>query len=385
MAKARYTPLWTETKITFLLGLPIIVGQVLQNSLSVIDTLMVGRVSVEAVAAASLASALFVVPLVFGFGVLGPFSVFVAGAAAQGNSVGAIHYLRRGLGLSLALAIGLALLITALSPCLNLLHQPPAVLGQARAFLLLLTWSIVPMYLFQTLKQYCEALHTAWPPMIILMLGVALNVVLNWIFIFGHWGSPALGLLGAGWATLFTRTIMLLILILVVIFIHFPQAALRQEFFRGRFDWKGYRQLLSLGVPAGFQVILEVGAFTFAAVMMGWLSEAALAAHQVAISIASTTFMAPLGLSMAVAIRVSHALGSDDLLRARQSIHGALLMTLGFMSATALMICAFNHGLVGLFIRDPQVVVLAARIVFIAGLFQIFDGSCFICFGHGSR
>lgn len=375
------TNFWTETRATCLLALPIIFGQLLQNGLSVIDTVMVGRVSVEAVAAASLATALFVVPLVFGFGVMGPFSVFVARANARGETSEIVHHLRRGLVMSVSIGVALAILITALSGHLNLLHQPSTVLVQARSFLLLLTWSIVPMYLFQILKQYCEALHTAWPPMLILTAGALINIALNWVFIFGHLGAPALGLIGAGWATLITRTVMLAALVLVVRQIHFQSAALRNAFFRGAFQWQGYRDLLGLGLPAGFQVILEVGAFTFAAIMMGWVSEAALAAHQVAISVASTVFMVPLGLSMAVAIRVSHAIGSDDPRRARACVRGSLLLTLGFMCLTAITICTFAHGLAALFIRDPEVIILAAQVLLIAGFFQIFDGTQAICIG----
>ena len=372
---------WTETRSTLLLALPIIFGQLLQNSLSVIDTLMVGHVSVEAVAAASLATALFVVPLVFGFGVMGPFSVFVSGSNARGESLETIHHLRRELAVSVIIGVGLAILITVLSGYLNLLDQPTAVLAQARAFLLLLTWSIVPMYLFQTLKQYCEALHTAWPPMLILTGSVFLNIGLNWVFIFGHLGAPALGLIGAGWATLMTRTVTLIVLTAVVYRIHFRGSKKRHALLHGSFQWQGYKDLLGMGLPAGFQVILEVGAFTFAAIMMGWISEAALAAHQVAISVASTMFMVPLGLSMAVAIRVSHAIGSNDPQRARSCTRGALFVTLGFMSLTAIIICSLTHNLAAAFVHDSNVIVLAAQILFVAGLFQIFDGTQVVCTG----
>jgi MATE family multidrug resistance protein len=208
-----------------------------------------------------------------------------------------------------------------------------------------------------------------------------INIFLNWVFIFGHLGAPTLGLLGAGWATLLTRLFMLVVLVIAVSKIHFADPAQRHAFFHGTFHRKGYRDLLGLGVPAGCQVILEAAAFTFAAIMMGWISEAALAAHQIAISIASTTFMVPLGLSFAVAIRVSHAVGSNDPLRARLCVRGSLLMTLAFMSLTAVLICAFPQPLVALFIHDPKVIVLAAHVLFIAGLFQIFDGTQVLCAG----
>jgi MATE family multidrug resistance protein len=372
---------WRESRALLGLALPIIVGQVLQNALSVIDVLMVGRVSVAAVAAASLASALFVVPLVFGFGVLGPFSVLVAGAAARGSTTETIHHLRRGLNVALVLGMLLAVVITVLSGFIGCLHQPPAILAQARPFLLLLTWSLVPMYLFQILKQYCEALHTAWPPMVILVLGVAINSSLNWIFIFGHLHFPALGLLGAGWATCTTRLLMLAMMSVVVLRIHFPVASLRRELRHGAFHWAGYRQLLNLGVPAGVQVILEVGAFTFTAIMMGWISETALAAHQVAISVVSTTFMVALGISMAISIRVSHAIGSNNFALARQSIRAALFVTGALMVTMAGVICLNGRTLAGWFVHDPRVMAVAAQILFIGGLFQIFDGLQVVCAG----
>jgi MATE family multidrug resistance protein len=372
---------WIETRATGLLALPIIFGQVLQNSLSVIDTLMVGHFSVDAVAAASLATALFVAPLIFGFGLMNPFSVLVSAANARGETVETVHHLRRGLTVSIILGLSMALLIILLTGFLPLLHQPPAVVHQAKLFLLLLTCSLVPMYLFQTLKQYCEALHTAWLPMAILAGGVCLNIVLNWIFIFGHLGVPALGLMGAGCSTLISRTVMLAILGYVIARVHFRSPALRHALFHGSFRWQGYGDFLAMGLPAGFQVILEVGAFSFAAIMMGWISEAALAAQQVTISIAGTLFMIPLGLSLAVAIRVSHAMGSHDLRRARSCVRGSLLMTLAFMSLTAFIVCTCAHTLVTFFIQDPKVIFLAAKILFIAGLFQIFDGTQIVCVG----
>ena len=372
---------WGETWSTLFLAVPIIFGQVLQNALGVIDTLMVGKVSVIAVAAASLSTAVFFVPLVFGFGVLGPFSVFVAGAIARREDSEAIHYLRRGLALAGVLGIILALFITALSGELGMLGQPPAVVAQARPFLLLLTWSVVPMYLFQVLKQYCESLRTAWPPMLILSGGLLLNVGLNWIFIFGHLGAPALGLLGAGWSTFISRTLVLATMAVVVLRLHFKSGSARRHLWHGAFRWTGYRDLLRLGLPAGFQFVLEVGAFTFAAIMMGWISATALAAHQISISIASLTFMVPMGLATAVSIRVSHAIQSKDARRARQCAAGSLLLGVGFMGVTAVIICAFPAGLAGLFIRDASVVALASHLLIIAGLFQIFDGSQVLCGG----
>jgi MATE family multidrug resistance protein len=375
------TDLWKETGATLKLAIPIMIGQLLQCSLGVIDTIMVGRVNVASVAAASLASSIFVVPLVFGFGVLGPTSVLVARSTARGNVAEGIHHLRRGLLTAATIGVGVAVLITALAPSLSRLDQPGAVVAQATPFLLLLTWSIVPMYLFQVLKQYCEALHAAWPPMAILTAGVGLNAFLNWIFIFGHFRVTPMGLLGAGWATFATRFLMMLVLSGIVYQDHFRKKEAAREFLKGTFDWAGYKNLLRLGLRAGVQVILDVGAFTFAAVMMGWISQAALASHQVAISVASTTFMIPFGLSMAVAVRVSHALGANDPQRACSCIQGSLLMTVGVMCGTAVFIFSFAHQLAAFFIHDATVIALAARVLIVAALFQIFDGTQIVCSG----
>jgi MATE family multidrug resistance protein len=372
---------WLETWTTLRLGLPIIFGMVLQNSLGVIDTLMVGRVGVIPVAAGSFANALFSVPLIFGFGVLGAISVFVARAAARGDSLETVKILRQGLVLALGLACILFAVIAVLCAHLAAFHQPPPVMIQARPFLLLITWSLIPMYLFQTLKQYCEALHAAWLPMVILIACVGLNVGLNWIFIYGHFGFPAMGLSGAGWATLLTRTTMLLVLTVCVGKMFFNTTALRAGLRHAPFDLKGFLNLLSVGLPIGFQVILEVSAFATAAIMMGWISETALAAHQVATAVASTTFMIPLGLSTAIAIRVSHAVGGGHPRQAHQAAQGAVLMTLVVMSLLALLIIVFAPDLGGMFVRDRRVIVLASHVLLVVGLLQIFDGIQIVCVG----
>ena len=365
---------WLEGFATLRLGLPIIFGQMLQNSLGIIDTIMVGRVSVEAVAAGSFANALFIVPMVFGFGTLGAVSVFVARAAARGDSAETVQVLRRGLILSLGLALCMIVCMLGVCRYLAIFDEPLPVVNTARTFLLLLTCSLIPMYLFQTLKQYCEALHAAWIPMLILMTGVAVNTGLNWIFIYGHLGFPALGLQGAGCSTLITRTCMLGVLVFFVGKMFFKTEELRKTLVQVPFDFHGFWNLLGIGLPAGFQVILEVGAFAMAAIMMGWISEVALAAHQVAVSVASISFMFPLGLSTAVAIRVSHAVGSGLPRQARQAAQGSLFMTLVFMTISTLIIVLIAPSFAGIFVQDARVVALASHILIVAGLLQIFDG-----------
>jgi multidrug resistance protein, MATE family len=225
----------------------------------------------------------------------------------------------------------------------------------------------------QTLKQFSEALNHPWIPTLILLGGVALNVLLNWILIYGNWGAPALGLEGAGWATLMARSAMAAGVAIYVL----RSPALRM--FRPvrwwvSFQGERFRRLLDLGWPVATQHLLEVSAFAFAAVMMGWISAEAMAAHQIAITCAATTFMFPLGLGMAVCIRVGQAWGAEQYARMRRIGFLGLGLSVGIMGVFGLFFVLGGEFLAGLFIESSDVVRLAAQLLLIAAIFQIADG-----------
>jgi MATE family multidrug resistance protein len=223
------------------------------------------------------------------------------------------------------------------------------------------------------LRQFAESLGRPWLPMGIMMGGVLLNVGLNWILIYGHLGAPALGLAGAGVATLTARCVDLLVLWLCLR-THEPLRPCWPANWWWRLDLARLKEMLHIGVPASGQLVFEVGAFTVAAWMMGRLGTVALAAHQIALSCASLTFMFPLGLSMAAGMRVSQALGAGRREWVRPIGYGALGMAFAVMGVFGTIFWLAGPVIARSFVDDDAVVKLAGQLLAVAALFQLFDG-----------
>jgi MATE family multidrug resistance protein len=262
----------------------------------------------------------------------------------------------------------------ALLPVLGWLGQPPEVNRSVVGFLMLTAISVIPVMLFTAAKDFAEALSRPWPPFWIVLGGVGLNVLLNFVFIFGMLGAPAMGLTGAGLATLIARMASLVVLL---VWLHRSRhfqphlARIPGERSLGR-EWRG---LLQIGLPAGGQYLAEVSAFATASLMMGWIGVNALAAHQIAITCAATTFMVPLGIGMAVTVRVGQSVGARDFHRVRPIAFGGLGLSLGVMTCSALGFILFSRPIAGLFVTDPGVLATAAALLVIAGFFQVVDGT----------
>jgi MATE family multidrug resistance protein len=281
--------------------------------------------------------------------------------------------LRHGLLLSLACGVATGLAFWLGRKHLTWLRQPEEVLAEAQTYLLLVGWSMLPTLISHSLKQFSEALTRVWPPMYILLSGVLLNIFLNWLWIFGHLGFPAMGLAGAGWATLVARTLTALGMAVYVI---------RQRNLHGWLPGKWWGpvrrpvlgELLRLGVPVAAQHLLEVGAFVAAALMMGWIGPTAMAGHQIAITCAATSFMVSLGIGMAVSIRVGHAWGARAPERVRRVGWSGLAMTVGVMAGFGVLFFFGGHELAQLFTPDAEVVMVAGGMLMVAAFFQVFDG-----------
>jgi MATE family multidrug resistance protein len=363
----------TEARKTLLLAVPIMAGQLSQMLMGVLDSAMVGRVGVVPLAASAFANGLLSVPFLFGIGLLQAISVRVSQAHGAGDREETGEMLRHGLAITAVAGIALVGLIGLVSFWLGHFGQPPEVAREARIFFLLVGGSMLPMLLAMSVKQYSEALNHPWPPMLILLGSVGLNFVLNWILIYGNLGAPALGLNGAGWATLLSRVAALGAVIVYVLRARRFAGALPAGWMRP-LHWTRIRSLLRIGLPASGQLLLEVTAFTMATIMMGWLGATALAAHQIALSCAATTFMFPLGIAMATTIRIGQALGASEHNRVRMI--GLSSFAIGFfmMSVAGLVFAFGNDWLARAFVKDPGVTALAARLLIIAAFFQIFDG-----------
>ncbi len=366
--------LWRrEIRPTLALALPIMAGMVSQMLMGLADTVMVGNLGVVPLAAASFVNAVAHLPLVFGLGLLSSIAVLTSQAYGARKSGDAGEVLRHGLIVSVATGLLAALSMFILYPLLPLMGQPPEVVAEAGNYLLLFGWSLLPALVAHGCKQFAEALKHPWAPTFVMLGGVLLNMCLNWILIYGHWGAPALGLTGAGWATVIARSVMALVLLVYVL-----RAPALRRFQPGR--WRAawsrvcFLSLLKLGWPVAGQHFCEVSAFTFAAIMMGWISADAIAAHQIAITCAAMSFMFVLGLGAAASIRVGHAFGAGQFIRMRRIGLGAVGLAAGIMALFGAVFMIAGRPIAGWFIASPTVVDLTAHLLIVAAIFQIADG-----------
>lgn len=364
---------FAELRATLALATPIMAGLVGQMLMGLTDTLMVGRLGTNPLAAAAFANSLVHVPFVAAMGLISAVAVLTSHAFGGKDRAAGAEALRHGLGLSALAGLAAALSLLLLRDHAGWLRQPPAVVMEARAYIGWVGWSLIPALTSMVAKQFCEALNRPWPPTLILLGGVLLNVLLNWLWIYGKAGFPALGLEGAALATLAAR-VATLVGILVFIIRDRELAAWLPGRWLAPPMWSVARRQLALGWPVGLQHLLEVGAFVFGSLMMGWISAQALAAHQIAITCAATTFIFALGFGMAVGIRVGHAWGAGDHAAWRRTGWGGLGFAVALMGAFAAMFLSANRPIAELFIPDAEVRALAAGLLVIAGFFQVFDG-----------
>lgn len=374
-----------ELRPTLSLAVPIIVGQVSQTLMGITDSVMIGRVGKVPLAASAFATSVFNFVYITGLGLLVAVSIHVARAHGARQSRECSEYLRHGMALGVGLGVIAALGLFGLATQLHHFGQPPEVLGEVNPYFLIISASLVPVLIFQVLKQYSEALGHPWAPMVILLGAVGLNGFLNWVLIYGNLGAPALGLTGAGWATLGSRIVAVAGLWWWLtrrpeVKAEWPgcaataNGALNPGWLE-KFSPARFVNMLRLGVPAAGQWLFEVGAFTAAAIMMGWLGTTPLAAHQVAISCASFTFMFPLGLSIATSMRLSKAVGEGRRDALRAIGFGSLAAGFVVMTVFALGFALFGRYVSTGFTPDTDVVNMATGLLVVAAIFQLFDGA----------
>lgn len=363
----------SEFRTTAKLALPIMAGFVGQMMLSLADTIMVGRVGTVPLAAAALGHNISHLFLVSALGVSSAVAVLTSHAYGARNHRAAGEVLRHGMVLCFVLSLASAVLLVLGRDHLTLLGQPEEVVIAASPYILLVAWSIMPALLSHVVKQFSEALAHPWKPMLILTGAVFLNIFLNWILIYGNLGAPAMGVTGAGLATLISRALAFAGM-LVLLGVDPDLKKWLPTHWLGRLRLAEFRKQFDLGFPVGLQHLVEVGAFAFAGLMTGWLSAEAMAAHQIAITCAATTFIFALGWGMAVSIRVGHAWGAGDLVSVRRVGFSGLATTLVLMTGFALVYLVGRHLIAGAFSPSQEVVALAAAMLLIAAMFQVFDG-----------
>ena len=362
----------------FYLAYPVMLSQLGHVMMGVVDSVMVGHVNATSLAAASLSNVAFNVLLLFGIGVSYAITPLVAEAHGENDHDRIVNTLRHGLVINFITSMVLIVCVYYGKNILFHIDQSPQVVNLAIPYLKITTWSLVPILIFQSLKQFAEGLSLTRIAMIVVITSNVVNIILNYFLIFGHGGFPALGLEGAAWATFTSRIFMATFMVCYVIYGK-EFSSFKGLFVFGKYSGALFKKLLHIGIPAGIQFIFEVAAFDFSAVMMGWISAQTLAAHQIAINMATVSYMITSGLGAAATIRVGFYLGQKDFINARQASYTLLYMALAIMSLWGIVFIAGKHFLPGLYVNDPQVIEIATPLLIIAGLFQLADGTQVVC------
>jgi MATE family multidrug resistance protein len=342
-------------------------------SMSVVDTIMVGRLSAEAIGAVSIGAILFYAVGVVGTGMLLGLDMLVPQAFGADRLEECHRWLFHALYTALPLGVTLMLPLFLAVDLLPRLGLDPEVASSAAAYTNALLWSTVPLLAFMAFRHYLQGMNHVRPVMVVMVSANLVNVVANWIFIFGNLGAPALGTSGAGWASCASRVYMCVALLAYIVW----QARRdRTGLFEAdrRIEWFRIVWLARLSFPAAVQRGLEIGVFAVATFFVAALGAVPLAAHQVALQAASVTFMVPLGISTAAAVRVGQAIGRRDSLGARRS--GFVALTLGaiFMGSAGVAFLLFPGTIVRIFSQDPGVLATGVVLLAVAAAFQLFDG-----------
>jgi len=364
-----------QAKKTFNLALPIILGELSQMFLHIIDTAMVGAVSYKHLAAAALVMSVMNIPFVFGIGITISVSQMVSMASGRNNRKLVSHYLFNGFWLCAISAVIISLAIELSKNILFHLDQDREVALLALPYLQMMGWSVIPMLLFMALKQFTDGLEHTKTAMILSILALPLNVFLNWLLIYGNWGFPRLELVGAGWGTLITRSVIFIVLGLIILYHTTFQRYVAVRSKEWVFRWETLKELLAIGIPSSFQITMEAGAFAVSGILIGTIGAVEQAAHQIALSIASLTFMVSMGLSQAGSIRTSNAFGRNDSGIIRLIGKSTLLMALIYGSLCAIVFILFRNQLPVIFNKNAEVVAMAAYLLLFAALFQISDST----------
>jgi MATE family multidrug resistance protein len=360
---------------TILLAYPVVLSQLGHILVSVCDSVMVGQTGKLPLAAVSVGVSTTTVLLVLGLGISMGAVPRVAAANGRGDNAALGHLLVGTIWLNTLVGVLLAGLSQLLPLVMPHLHQAPEVVALATPWVRVVGLSLLPLMVFQGFREWAEGLGLTSQAMRLSILGNVLNALLCYAFIFGHFGSPAMGLMGAAWATLISRVVMAAMMALFVL--RAKQLRTRRPTEAGTWLRPGLAELrgqLALGLPIGVQMMFEVGAFAASALMMGWLGVATQAAHQIAINVASVTYMSASGIAAAATIRVGNLRGSGDLAGARQAGFAAYWLAFGFMGTMGLLLIICRHFIPTYYNTDPAVVAQAATLLTIAAAFQVSDG-----------
>jgi MATE family multidrug resistance protein len=365
----------SEIRPMIRLAAPLVLAEIGWVTMGIIDTMMAARLpnGTAAIGATSIGNVLFYVVGIFGSGLLLGLDSLISRSFGAGRVDDCHHSLLNGVYLVLGVTPFLIGLMWSLVPVLHRIGVEPSVLNLAVPYLRALLWSAPPLMLYFAFRRYLQGMNLVKPVALSLLAANLVNIFGNWVLMFGHLGFPAMGVEGSGWSTCIARTFMAGTLLYYIV--HYERkhrwglsrVAIRPDLAR-------IRQLAGLGLPAAMHICLEVGVFGAATALAGTLGVVSLASHQIALHTASLTFMVPLGISSAAAVRVGQALGRKDPPGANRSGWTAIGLGAAFMAVSGLLFLCIPRVIVRMYTHDPEVVALGGLLLMIAAVFQLFDG-----------
>ncbi|WP_374625877.1 MATE family efflux transporter [Devosia sp.] len=369
----------SELRATFALAWPLIVAQLAQNLLFTTDVVLMGWLGPKYLAAGTLAGAFLMPFQLTGIGIVGAVAPLVAQARGRRDIKAVRRVVRQGFWVAILVATLLVPIVLSIRPIYLALGQDPEVTALAESYMFAGFWMLYPVLGTMVVRSFLSAFAATRVILVVTVMGVIVNALVAYTLIFGHFGLPLLELRGAALATGFVNLFMFLALTAYAL----THRKLKRFHILVRFwkpDWRRFAEILRVGMPIGLTVAAEVGLFSVAAILMGRIGTDETAAHAVALQLASTAFMVPLGLGMAATVRVGLAFGAGDAEGIRKAGWVALAMGMGFMAVTCTLFLAMPQQLVSIFL-DPGIagnanaVALAATYLAVAGLFQLADGA----------
>ena len=378
-----------EFRYNFNLALPVIAGMVGHTLVSVVDNIFVGQLGSAELAAVSLGNSFVFIGMSIGIGFSTAITPIVAEFDAQKNIEKGRSAFQNGLALCTILGFALFFLLVAAKPLLRFMNQPEDVVKLAIPFLDIVGFSLVPLVVFQAYKQFADGMSETKYSMFATIIGNVINIVINVLLVFGLLGFPKLGIVGSAIGTLVARIFM-------VLYMHYILA--KKEKFKPyftRFGWQSFekrmaKKIIALGIPSSLQMFFEVALFTGAIWLSGMIGTTSQAANQIALSLASITFMFAMGLSVAAMVRVANQKGLQDYKKLHTVAHSIFLMAIILELIFALLFMIGHDFFPKLFVNletqasindTAEVIGIASKLIFVAAFFQLFDGMQVVVLG----
>jgi len=360
-------------KETIILAGPVALSQLGHISVGVVDTLMAGQINKEALAAATVALSVFFPLFMLYVGFSYGFTPLISQAHGEGDELKIARILKHALVLNIVVGFFLTALLCTGIYGIPHLNQPAHIVAPAIEFFAIIALSLIPIIVFQVFKQFIEGLGNTKQAMVVSILGNVVNIILIVVLVYGWYGLPKLGLNGIAYATLIARIFMAVSMLFFFLFTK-DYAHYRTAYKRVRFDWETLKEVFEKSYPVGLQMSFESGAFSLAAILVGTFGVEQISAHQIALNLASVTYMIATGIAAAATVRVGFEYGRKEKIELQQAGRTAIILAVAFMSATAIMFALLHNVLASFYTSDVEVIHIAGLLLWMVAFFQLSDG-----------